>query len=603
MLVYGDPSYEATLADLLRALRGALDAARAAPPGTVAATDQLRGLLILAGQVEQAAEDGLADDPGGVLPALRAATEQAATAFDACLDGGAAGDRAALVAAALERAAGALDDCRVAAHTLLTVKLPEGFACYALYPEQYRAAARRWLVDHAAAKPRRAVVVGLRSIGCALSALVAATLAAGGWEVRRLTVRPTGHPYAREVALAPAACAGATFGLVVDEGPGYSGSSMAAAAQALVYAGLPAERISFFPGHAGEPGAAASAAVRAWWRRITRYVTPPGELRVAGRSLPAALADATLQLTGQRGAVLAVEDLGGGSWRQLVYPSHERWPAVGAAFERPKYRCTLENGQRFLWKFGGLAWVPGEARGALLSGAAAEATRLDGRSRAGWSPSPFAVAHGFMATPWLDGAPLTGADADAATIVHLGRYLASSAGPPIDGREQAAALERLRMILQVNARELLGNAAADLALRLGEAVGAANTPIPASGDGRLAPHEWLRTPNGGLWKLDAGGHAWDHTPVGRQAQPWDVAGALVEWGLAEPAAAALLAAFRQAGGVTPSRAALAFYRAAYAAYRAGQCRWCADAAADAAERGRLAAAAQRYTAALARLLA
>jgi hypothetical protein len=102
-----------------------------------------------------------------------------------------------------------------------------------------------------------------------------------------------------------------------------------------------------------------------------------------------------------------------------------------------------------------------------------------------------------------------------------------------------------------------------------------------------------------LWKLDGAGHTWDHTVVGAQPLAWDVAGALVEWGPAAPAARSLLAAYRAAGGDPLPAATLAFYRLAYAAFRAGQCDLCAQMSGhDAAEQARLRQARDRYRAVL-----
>src|SRR5581483_261183 len=76
----------------------------------------------------------------------------------------------------------------------------------------------------------------------------------------------------------PAHCA-----LVVDEGPGISGSSMAAVAEALVRSGV--HDIAFLPGHGGDPGWAASPEIRRRWRETPRYVTPLDSLTWNGRSL------------------------------------------------------------------------------------------------------------------------------------------------------------------------------------------------------------------------------------------------------------------------------------------------------------------------------
>jgi hypothetical protein len=82
MIVYGDPSSEARLPVLVARLRERIDpAAAAGDPARSGcdALDMLRALLIAAGQVEQAAEDGAADERTRGL--LRAITDVAAAAF------------------------------------------------------------------------------------------------------------------------------------------------------------------------------------------------------------------------------------------------------------------------------------------------------------------------------------------------------------------------------------------------------------------------------------------------------------------------------------------------------------------------------------------
>ncbi|MGE5501267.1 MAG: hypothetical protein ACM3W4_05010, partial [Ignavibacteriales bacterium] len=88
-------------------------------------------------------------------------------------------------------------DCRaeldaVAAQPLpetVTVTTPEGYAFYAVYPELYLEAA--WEVP----EPPR--VIGIRSIGTSLACMAAV----GSGADTPVTVRPTGHPFAREVKL------------------------------------------------------------------------------------------------------------------------------------------------------------------------------------------------------------------------------------------------------------------------------------------------------------------------------------------------------------------------------------------------------------------
>ena len=94
-----------------------------------------------------------------------------------------------------------LERLREAPDVTLTIKVPEGFSLYALYPEQYLVAAGQWLAEHQHQRAQGAVVVGIRSIGTTLAALVSIVLRAAGWGVYSLTVRPTGHPYDRQVDL------------------------------------------------------------------------------------------------------------------------------------------------------------------------------------------------------------------------------------------------------------------------------------------------------------------------------------------------------------------------------------------------------------------
>jgi hypothetical protein len=605
MIVYGSPQHEEVMSTVLAQLRARLEALLRLPADL--ALDHVRMLLIMAGQLEQAAHDTLSESPTnrwpGLISALHATTGHAAAAFYAVWthtnEGGpniyTRGRRA------LAEMARSLASIRAVEGTLLTVKVPEGFAFHALYPEQYAAAATCWVTEHAEVRPRRAVVVGIRTIGTTLAAVVTAALAAGDWQVHSLTVRPGGHPFARTVEIPSSAIGCAGWGLVVDEGPGLSGSSMAAVAEALVRAGLQRSHLCFFPSHGGEPGRAASETVRRWWAATPRYVAALQDLRFDGRSLPATLAAAVPDRGGAKEAVVRIENVSGGFWRNMLYSSPAFWPAVCAPFERPKYRCTTAGGQHFLYKFAGLNLAPG----GITTMADAAAERMTELAGLGLGPSPLGVVHGFIMYPWLEGTPLTRADADAAILTHIGRYLAQTAGPLLPASGAAARVARLEDMLYWNTREALGQAAADRARLLYETI--CDTALigerRAYCDGRQAPHEWLWTSTGQLVRVDNTGHDVDQTMVGQQSIAWDVAGALVEWGLDMSTAKPLLKAFHAAGGEAIAPAEMTFYRLAYAAFRAGQCKLCAQAnAADVPECRRLWRAYRWYRSDLARTL-
>lgn len=593
MIVYGDPYYEETLANLVAYLRAAIAAAAnqdtANPP-----LDRLRALLVLAGQLEQAAQDGLPDklppqEAQQQITRLHSVTAHIADAFHAAWASGYV-DRSG-AARSLSIAGHILGSVDTTSEATLTVKIPEGFAFYALYPEQYCASATRWVEDHAHEPEKCAVVVGIRSIGTALGAVVAATLRAHGWQVESFNVRPSGHPFERYVEIAERQVGEARWGLVVDEGPGMSGSSMAAVGDALVQCGLPRPGVSFFPGHGGEPGSAASEPVRGWWAATPRYVTPTEQVRFEGRTLPKSLAAWLANLVGGCAEdAVQIVDVSGGKWREFVYDTPADWPPVCAPFERPKLLCTLPDGRRVLLKFEGFCGAP-EA--------------IDKSARA-WGQHSLGARHGYRATFWLDGAPLTLDCVDDDMLGQIGRYITYVAGPTLTQPEQEAGLQRLADMLYWNTWEALGEGVAEQTRGWRDKV-AALSPSASQcyGDGRMAPHEWIRTLEGEIAKVSkaGAGRARDHTCVGVQPVAWDLAGAIVEWELDGDAITTLLAAFYAAGGALIEQDALTFYRLAYAAFRMGQCHICANiAASDLDEQARLWRAYGSYRDEVSRLL-
>lgn len=491
MIVYGDPSYSGSLAEFTdRFIK------------MKASQEDLRALLIEAGMLEQAAEDA------GVGKPYRRITDALAEAFL-----GVKGEVPALPKVDAD----------------VTIKMPEGFAFYGLYPESYAAAADEWRQghDHDGAT---VAVIGIRSIGTTLSAVVLTALRRLGVSAFRLTVRPTGHPFAREACLSSEALAGATHAIIVDEGPGLSGSSMTAVAEAVHAAGIPRDHIAFFPGHGNDPGGMASDEVRRWWRETPRYVVGTETLRWAGRTLEETLAD-------HAGDALGIEELTHGCWRTKVFKDESEWPAVALPFERRKLLVTRSDGSRVLYKFVGLT-------------------------------EPETVL-GFAAFSWVEGVPLTLHDASPELIARIGCHIEAVAGPPPSKEEAEKAQERLKTMLRINADE--GG--------LSPLPSFPKEPVPenepSAGDYRLAPWEW-RLAGGEIVKVGRIAPTLDHTVVGRQPLAWDVAGAMVEWGLDDPAG-------------LPTVTNLRFYRAAYAAFRMGQCLIFAGSDAEGTRLGREAA--------------
>ena len=355
--------------------------------------------------------------------------------------------------------------CGVRLPDRITVRVPEGYAFYSLYPELYREAAMRFVQEHS---PGMCVVVGIRSIGAGLSVIVAEAVHAS----LRFTVRPRGHPFHRELRLTEALeqrlrrYADKAWFLIVDEGPGLSGSSFMSVAAKLEQLGVPHERIVLFPAHDPDPDCFVSDHARANWRRYPSYVEP----FVADRFVPA-----------------GARDISGGAWRELA----GIWPAVQPQHERRKY---LHEGR--VWKFAGL----GQFGRSKLE----RAKRLEQ-----FCPRAYVLSNGFLVSDWVNGRQAALSDALLDTMA---RYLALlRAEFPVNSAIPVKALEEM------------------IAANTGVEARAPEDGQLVAIDGRMLPHEWLETADGFI-KTDALDHHEDHFFPGCQDIAWDIAGAAVEWG-------------------------------------------------------------------------
>ena len=387
----------------------------------------------------------------------------------------------------------------------LTISVPEGYAYYGVYPEDYGKAAIRFFRE---VQPARAVVIGIRSIGTSLSAVVAAVMKQLGCPVRSFTIRPHGHPFDRHVSVGDFGYESDAHFLIVDEGPGLSGTSFASIAQFLCSKGVPENRIIFFPSWDTDGEAFLSDNARRRWRRHRKYTE--------GRNpFPDAL------------------DLSAGQWRQFSGSS----PPVQPQHERRKY---FRDGA--LYKFEGLGDY-GESkleRASLLS-------------EAGFTPAPISSDDGYFATEWITGkTPAAGKPEIAGWISRyldfLAAYFPSDRPVPWE--------ENLEMIL-VNVREGLGPEWLPCLSSLEELRSELCARSTVKIDGRLIPYEFVETKQGYV-KTDTLDHHDDHFFPGCQDIAWDVAGAAIEFGLPQVE-------------TKVSRKCLGYYKIAYLSYRLGYC--------------------------------
>lgn len=427
----------------------------------------------------------------------------------------------------------------------LRASAPEGFAYYALHPLDYANAARTAVPAGAPS-----LVIGIRTIGTTLSAIASASLRARGDESARITVRPTGHPFDRRVVLderardavrAIASRPGA-WTLVADEGPGLSGSSFLAAADAAREAGVDPERLVLLPSHPPDVSRLCAPDAARRWSALRVVVASPSRASPARASI----------------------DLSAGAWRAHAYAAQDAWPAAWPAMERRKY---LTGNRRELLKFEGLAMYGAAAR--------ARASQLAAR---GVGPRARPADDGFVAWERVPGAPMR-AGTRPPPIDALARAIASRLELPIESPIDLGAIETMA---RTNVRELLDREL-ELSLPLAR---------PAIVDGRMQPHEWIDTGDR-IVKTDAISHGDDHWLPGPCDIAWDLAGAITEWRLDGAHAAALVERYARASGDRDAAARVPAWTIAYLAFRAGWLAMARDACAGGPEHARLERAAEQ----------
>ena len=427
----------------------------------------------------------------------------------------------------------------------LQVSTPEGFAYYALHPLAYAE-----LACDLELRADSVAVIGIRSIGTTLSAVVRAALAQRGLHADRITVRPEGHPFDRRTEfdqaqrqwLAGHQGRGSEF-LVVDEGPGLSGSSFLSVGEALARHLVPRERITFLTAHNPyvERFKAHNAAQR--WAAF-RHVAVPG-----WHEPP------------QPDALF----VGNGEWRRHFCPDNSCWPACWTSMEAPKYLSPEGR----LFKFEGYGRF-GEAR----------YQRALALADAGFSPPPLGRRNGFVEYPIVGsrGVPVL----SASVLNRLAEYCAfRRAAFPADRPADLAFMTRLNFQEEFGAEPGLDDALLQ-------------TQFPVICDARMAPGEWLDV-GGELLKIDAISHGDDHFYPGPADIAWDLAGAIVEWQMDRATSDYFLDQYRHAAGDDP-RPRLPAYMLAYLAFRFAHGRMAAEAMGGTAEEPRLRADYQRYRA-------
>jgi hypothetical protein len=530
VIVYGQKSRVVDLPAFLTAFNGRLAHERGQPP-----TDALTELFVDFAEVYAAVADAFQPLMDDDCPGLSAWSQAMQLLADAVC--GRSHHDALSTARALDAFCRSAPDLEATADDLLEVsaKTAEGFAYFALYPEQYLIAARRFVDER---RPSTLLCIGLRSIGGALAHLVAAEATRHGVSCQTITVRPRGHPFDRELRLTQRlerqiGATGSTDVAIVDEGPGLSGSSFAAAAETIAGLGAAVDRITLFASWQPPSEALRAERGRAAFARHRAYVGAFEQVYP--------LSDWT--------------DLSAGRWREVVAPDREdAWPAVQPQHERRKHRSP--DG-RTLKRFAGLG-----RRGRLAL------DRARTLAQGGFTTAPIALEAGFLSEVWLvpdTDVPEVPDVADAGVLARMADYLAFLRSTCATGRR--APVDDLADMIECNVGEGLGPPPRSKIDRLRAAATEFDEP-EIEIDGRMQPHEWRKS-GGHYLKTDALDHHADDFFPGSRDIAWDVAGAIVEWQMNEQAAACFVERYRRVSGDTTIARRLEVYRTAYLAFRLG----------------------------------
>jgi hypothetical protein len=400
-------------------------------------------------------------------------------------------------------------------------RIGEGFAHYGLFPESYLEAARE------SGLAANTCVIGVRSIGVGLGALVSAALDAAP----ALSVRPVGPAFNRQIHAEAKILGGKAADpdvnfAIVDEGPGLSGSSLAGVARWLLAQGIRTERIHFFPSHAGEPGLSASSETRAIWERVARH--PASKHDIIGH--PRGLRHWVEEKMGPlKGPLL--------DWSRELNSLTAGWEPKDERFARRKLIAHTDTAS-WLIKFAGL--------GAIGERKFRDAVALSG---AGFGSQTVALCYGFIVEKWVEGRLLDPFRGDRNRFLdRLGAYLAFRAqnlGAPGPG----ASLQELRKMAVYNTAHALGNEASTLLDRRLHRLDLLQDRVrPIRTDNRLYPWTWVETEHA-ILKLDGVDHCEAHDLIGCQDIAWDIAGSIVEYGLDKHEVAALCRRIQSAAGI------------------------------------------------------
>jgi hypothetical protein len=534
-------------------LREVLDAFQhALSPGVGA--DQIISALLLSGELESALAD---------LGSPSVATVEAITDLLADL----LVNRASILS---EERIRELNLSHIAVPDHISISPPEGFVYYALHPSDFANLAKQ-VPEHT--KP--VAVIGIRTIGTTLSAVVAAANRQLSRHAERITVRPSGHPYDRvteftteQLGWIKRQISRAAQFQVVDEGPGRSGSSFLSVAEALVEAGVDREQITLMGSRAVQLSDLCARNASERWAQF-RFYSPITQVYERFKN-----------------------DfyVGGGNWRSFFAGSSADWPACWPQMERLKF---LSADRKRLFKFEGFGRFGEEVlqrANSLADAGFGPAVENAGDGMLSYSvvQGPRPIPNGFSREQSALNHEISG-ERPATPLFHhdlLQRIAHYCAFRGQAFRTHQTRKSQLREMVEFNLRSEFGDP-------LNFTPGLLDTENPVLVDGRMQPYEWILQENGTLLKVDGTTHGDDHFFPGPTDIAWDLAGTIVEWNLDQNATQFFLDSYLRASGDN-ARHRIAAFVLAYLTFRMAYCGMALTTVIGTPEEARLQAAYHTY---------
>lgn len=565
MIVYRKTEEESVTQELLR------EVAVLAEKAPFSRHDAATELLMETGRLEAGITDALFPDADGVNElsmAARRATVLAGHVFLASWE-----ERAKDAAAWASRLLSVLE-CMASMPLPWKIKtrIPEGYVHYGLFPEVYIKAAKDFFES---VRPREAVCIGLRSIGTSLSAVVAATLEELGCEVRSFTFRPKGHPFRRKARLsaqleAALKDAGKPF-LIVDEGPGLSGTSFSSAAKKISSLGVDDKKIFIFPSWEPDADSFISAEARAIWGRHEKYTASFEDLWVkSGR------------LAREASVGPGLLDISAGMWRTLFYRGESEYPATHPRHERRKY---LSEGTVLL-KFAGHGRYGRE-----------KLKRASAIAEAGYGLPVEGLYNGFIKSGFVEARPLNRGEMNQVLLDEMAGYLAFLRKN--FAAEKGMAFEEFCRMATRNITLGLGGEWAEKAASLEAMKEVYEAGAPVEVDGRMMPVEWLLTRKG-YKKADTLDHHSDQFFPSSQDISWDLASAIIEFDMSPMEQRYFVSRYSVQARDAVNAERLRLYMVAYLSFKLGYASFAAEELGATADGPRFKDQASRYAARLKR---